>query len=475
MGYDSFAGAVDELYTSNRHVVLVSRRLGGMTDKRQRELASDLRSKYPKRVTHVPVEAGLTKETEAEEETQRTRSFLFTAIAMVAAAIEASDRIRFYENGIMSVNLPISTQVVGARASRSTHPRSLLLLNDLARLVWDVEINIDNPFAGKTKVEVVQELMARPERASIRYTLSCSHTRGLDKYKPHCGKCAQCIQRRISTLGAGAAEDDPASGYAVDLLVGARQDGEDRQMAIDMIRSAVEFRQLSESGFATRYANEFGWLPTYVPGLSQGEAAREFVAMFKRHSEAVRSIFVQAIEEQAAALFDKTLPQSCLLRAWHENSGQALRPDQEDLAPPASEETSEGAEDEVVETSEIVLAINEDKKRVEFYAMAPIDHPTHFRILAALLRMHVEDRKNGLLPENFRTLSAANLAREVSKSGDIAGRKDVSRLRELISQDLALLYGTLDRNAVIENVPGKGYRLNPRVRVVPAPELARRR
>ena len=59
-----------------------------------------------------------------------------------------------------------------------------------------------------------------------------------------------------------------------------------------------------------------------MPGLSQGEAAREFVAMFKRHSEAVRSIFVQAIEEQAAALFDKTLPQSCLLRTWHGVQGK---------------------------------------------------------------------------------------------------------------------------------------------------------
>ena len=33
------------------------------------------------------------------------------ALAAVAAVMEQSDRVCFYENGIMSINLPISTQV----------------------------------------------------------------------------------------------------------------------------------------------------------------------------------------------------------------------------------------------------------------------------------------------------------------------------------------------------------------------------
>ena len=96
-----------------------------------------------------------------QEHTQRSRSFLLAAMATVAAQLERSDRVRFYENGIMSVNLPISTQVVGTRASRSTHPRSLMLLEDLARLVGLRDVKIDNPFIWKTKVEVVQELNDR--------------------------------------------------------------------------------------------------------------------------------------------------------------------------------------------------------------------------------------------------------------------------------------------------------------------------
>lgn len=198
----------------------------------------------------MPVSAGLTGKAEAVEHTQRTRSFLLTAMALIAAEIEGTDRIRFYENGIMSVNLPISTQVVGTRASRSTHPRSLMLLESLSRLIRSSDTVIDNPFIWKTKVEVVAELREKPEGSSMRRTLSCSKTRQVTRYKTHCGACVQCLQRRISTLGGGAGEADPSEAYAIDLLLGPRQRGVDRAMAVDTVRSALEFRRLSDASFA---------------------------------------------------------------------------------------------------------------------------------------------------------------------------------------------------------------------------------
>ena len=48
--WTSPAGAVQELSTTNRHVVLLSRRVGGLTDKRQQELAAELRAGYPRKV-----------------------------------------------------------------------------------------------------------------------------------------------------------------------------------------------------------------------------------------------------------------------------------------------------------------------------------------------------------------------------------------------------------------------------------------
>ena len=41
-------------------------------------------------------------------------------------------------------------------------------------------------------------------------------------------------------------------------------------MAIDMVRSAMEFRRLTDIGFATSYATELAWLTTGFPDMPQG-------------------------------------------------------------------------------------------------------------------------------------------------------------------------------------------------------------
>jgi 7-cyano-7-deazaguanine synthase in queuosine biosynthesis len=475
-GLDSFAGAVHELNNSNSHVVLVSRRIPGMTEARQKELASALKGRHPGRVTHVPVIAGLKKETASKEHTQRTRSFLLAAMAMVAAVMEGSDRIRFYENGVMSVNLPISTQVVGARASRSTHPRSLMLLGQLGRLVWGDEIRIDNPFIWKTKVEVVRELHLTPEGEAIRRTLSCARTRSMTVMHPHCGTCAQCLQRRIATLGAGATDADPGDAYAIDMLVGPRQDGEDRAMAVDMVRSALEYHRFSDEEFARRFAGEFAWLTTSFAGEAPSDVARKFIEMFRRHGAAVRDILVCATEQQAAALVDRTLPDSCLLRMVHDSPDMKLdeAPIVSSRSPDLSEERRVQDED-LIERSEVVIAVDDVNKRVLIEGIAPITGSSDFRIVSVLVRLYVEDREAGRLPATYRTLSAADLAEEASSIGDTAGRQAISRLRRRISGEFEALYDMeLSLDTVIENVHGKGYRINPAVRVVAPAELARR-
>ena len=246
-GLDSLAGAVHELRNANQRIVLVSHNSSTKVAHRQNELARLLRVRHGNRVFHVPVRVNMTRQVRAVEHTQRTRSFLFAAIAAVIANLEHAHRIRFFENGVMSVNLPISTQVVGTRATRTTHPLSLKLLERLVSLVQADDITIDNPFIWKTKAEVVEVLGAAADRALIAKSLSCSRTREITKMHTHCGTCAQCLQRRIGTLGAGFGDADPEGDYAVDMLLGARENNEDRPMAIDMIRSALEFRHTRRS------------------------------------------------------------------------------------------------------------------------------------------------------------------------------------------------------------------------------------
>ena len=475
-GLDSFAGAVHELQHSNRHVVLMSRRLTGMTDQRQVELAGELQKLYPRRVTHVPVSAGMKAQTSAVEHTQRTRSFLLTAIALVAAVMEKSDRIRFYENGIMSVNLPISTQVVGTRASRSTHPRSLALLENLTQLVQDDEIKVDNPFIWKTKAEVVQELQKTVARGLTRRTLSCSRTRQMTKYKPHCGTCAQCLQRRISTLGAGAADADPEEGYAIEMLLGQRQDGEDRMMAVDTVRSALEFCRLSDADFAIEYAGEFAWLTTGFPGTAPADVARAFVEMFRRHGEAVRAIFVRAAEDQAGALIDHSLPDSCLLQLMVNIPGMEAEnaPIVATRTPDVPEE-SLPVDGEYLETPEFVLAVDQGIKWILIDGIAPITGSTSFLIMSRLVERYREDQASGRLPINYRAYPVEELVDLSGLTDAAALRQAITRIRMDLREGFVLLYGTEpDKNAVIENVRGKGYRINPKVRVVAPDEIARR-
>jgi 7-cyano-7-deazaguanine synthase in queuosine biosynthesis len=469
-GLDSFAGAVHELLASDRHVVLLSRRVGGITDSRQSELADELAQSHPRRITHARVSAGLTGQTRAIEHSQRTRSFLLTALAVIAAKIEQTDRIRFYENGVMSVNLPISTQVVGARGSRSTHPHSLMLLQDLCRLISRSDIAIENPFVWKTKVEVVKELLGKPECDAIRRTLSCSRTREITKYKPHCGKCAQCLQRRIATLGAGADEVDPKEAYVVDLLRGPREPGVDCAMAIDMVRSALEFRRFSEEDFATRFAGEFAWLTMSFPGLRPDDVARRFAAMFRSHGDAVRTIFVKAAAAHATDLIDHTLPNSCLLQIAVNSPGMNF--DEEPLTSRPPKSTAESTINEENTNSAILLAVDDAAKRVRIDGLAPLTAPSEFRLMSELVRLHREDGLAGRAPDKFRTISAAHLAEAISSTGDTAGRKAVSRVRKKIKDEYEQLYGSLlPLDAVIEKVQGRGYRLNPQVRVVSPDQL----
>lgn len=366
-GLDSLAGAVHELSNGNQRVVLVSHKSSPIAINRQAALAKELRARFGKRVFHVPVRVNMTNDQAAVEDTQRTRSFLFTAIATVVANLEGAHRIRFYENGIMSVNLPISAQVVGTRATRTTHPQSLKLLERFVRLVQQTEIVVDNPFIWKTKAEVVEILDSPTDRPLIAQSISCSRTREVTKMHWHCGTCAQCLQRRIGTLGAGLEEADPREDYVIDFLTGARDDGEHRQMAVDMVRSALEFRRMSDLEYLHRYAGEFARLNVAFPGATSLEAARNFVDLFKRHGETVRNIFVEAVRTQAEALVDKTLPSSCLLRlvndgpGWHLDNTPLLAPPV-DIPP---EDATRFAPD-YRRTSEIKMADDRENKCIKF-------------------------------------------------------------------------------------------------------------
>lgn len=229
-GLDSLGGAVHEILGGHHRVALVSHRPENRVYARQRALVEEIRRRAPGRCPrplHIPVEVSL-GEGLVNDYHQRSRSFLFASVAAVTARLFGLRRIRFYENGVTSMNLPTSDQLVGTQASRTTHPRVLLGFEYLFGLLFEGPFEVDNPFQWRTKGQVLRELQAAGHADLCRLTCSCAHNRNRPRASPHCGSCSQCLDRRVSVLAAGLTDaEDPPTGYGEDVLTAARE-GPDR-------------------------------------------------------------------------------------------------------------------------------------------------------------------------------------------------------------------------------------------------------
>lgn len=308
-GLDSLAGIVEGASSGGKSV-LVSHRPVSTLDARQRKLFGELRRRFPGQLIHVPVWINK-NERLGREPTQRTRSFLFAALGtLVAQSIEAQG-IRFYENGVLSVNLPLAEEALRARASRTTHPVTLHLLSSLAAAVTGRELLIDNPFLFKTKAEVMQVLAKHGHADLIALSCSCSHLMFQPSEKRHCGQCSQCIDRRFGVAGAGLLAQDPASDYASDVFIGGRSKQLDRSLAIDYTRHGIELERRSDAEIAGNFNAEISRAVRYE---SKGrEAAEALIAMYKRHGTVVRRVLEEQLRANAPKLIDRSLEGTSLL------------------------------------------------------------------------------------------------------------------------------------------------------------------
>jgi len=105
-GLDSLAGAVETAADGGK-VVLVSHRSVSTLDARQNILFKEFQQLYPGQLIRVPVWVNKAEKF-GREPTQRTRSFLFSALGTLVAQSIQANGVRFYENGVVSLNLPIA-------------------------------------------------------------------------------------------------------------------------------------------------------------------------------------------------------------------------------------------------------------------------------------------------------------------------------------------------------------------------------
>ena len=173
-GIDSLGGAVREAVVGKKTIALVSHRSSPKIAKRQKDLLADLGAHGSTRLFHVPVWIHKDKAL-GREFTQRTRSFLYASLAAVVARIFDLWGIRFYENGVVSVNLPIAPQVVGGRATRTTHPQVLNGFSEIFTALFQKPFTVENPFLWMTKAQVVRSIRDAGCGDLIKYAVSCTH------------------------------------------------------------------------------------------------------------------------------------------------------------------------------------------------------------------------------------------------------------------------------------------------------------
>ncbi len=461
-GLDSFSGLLDEI-AGRRRVALVSHRSSPKAFADQDRLLKHLESRIgSQQVLHVPVRLTLATGLSSEL-THRTRSFLYASLGFVVAQIFGRKRLRFYENGVISLHFPISAHVLGARATRSTHPRVLNGFTEIFSRLINASFEVENPFFWKTKTEVVHSIIRHGFADLIALTRSCANVRGQTVMHPHCGYCSQCIDRRFATLAA-AAEDrcDPKIDYGVDLFEGPRAQFEQVSMLASYVSTVSMIEIMSDRAFFAKFgeaARAYRYLSESAP-----VAGEKMFHLYKRHAVSVCEVLDKEIANNASRIRGNLLPPSCLLMiAASQRAGQIKRAILDEISQHSSVAYEGlGSLDVGGRQSGLILnvAFDEAGRRVVIEGLGHISGAS-YDLLEALRPSFRRAREAELRPERHPFLKASELAQYLNLD-EPSLRKRVSRFRNEELMSLCNFAGhSLPEDAIIENLPWHGYRLNP--------------
>lgn len=211
-GLDSLVGVLD-LLAEEKRPVLVSHSYRG--DAARQAL---IYSKLPISVSRFSAAANpLSNRKELNDIQMRTRSFGFLAYgALVAATMRAhqviAEPVTLYvpENGLISLNPPLTLRRIGALSTRTTHPHFLALMERIFNAL-DIPVRIVNRYADRTKGQMLSECKdPLTLRHVSHHTISCGKWK---RSRLQCGKCVPCIIRRASFHAAGIVDN---TGYDPD-------------------------------------------------------------------------------------------------------------------------------------------------------------------------------------------------------------------------------------------------------------------
>ena len=209
-GLDSYISAID-LLDNRQKVAFISHYKGGQESKVQTMMHETLKNKYGASTIEnfsFYVQPNQKHPLAIKESTSRARSFLFLCLG-ISIANGYGDAISLIvpENGLISLNVPLTGTRLSSHSTRTTHPYYLSGFSNLLRKLG-IENGLHNPYQFLTKGEMM--LQCRDQaflKTTYKDTLSCSHPdnsrfRGKSPGM-HCGYCVPCIIRQASEKGSG--------------------------------------------------------------------------------------------------------------------------------------------------------------------------------------------------------------------------------------------------------------------------------
>lgn len=294
-GLDSTSGIYDILVKSQKNLILASHSSQHLSKKIQRLLVEEMKRLFPGRVHHVIFECNLSGGVRAPEETQRTRSFLYAAVGSAIARAYGQNNLSFFENGILSINLPPSEQYQNARATRTTHPKVIYYLSQLFTLINEKTFTIDNPFLWLTKTDIASLLKSNKGIPLLNNTVSCSRVFDpkVKHNRTHCGRCSQCIDRRFALAAADMLDDEDIGIYAYDFVIdnicpdNDSFSKEERTMLVDYVRLAITLNGQNSDTFQDKWLEQLTDIVDVIDGFSETDKIEKLHDLFKRHGKQV--------------------------------------------------------------------------------------------------------------------------------------------------------------------------------------------
>lgn len=473
-GLDSFAGALEVLSNPSSKVVLVSHQSAQKIIPRQNELAAYLVSRFPGRVLHIPIIARRVL-AEAKDTTQRSRSLLFAALGQAVAQSFSARRVNFFENGIISHNLPLSPQVVGTMASRTTHPLALLKLDHLMKMLLPNAAPIENRFQWLTKSEVVARIAQQGAEDQIRRAVSCTSVREQTRLHTHCGACSQCLDRRFALIAAGLEEQDPQEIYQTDVLLGERDADASITMAMEWTRHHLRTKDLDQASFMKEFGLEIARIIRGHPELDTQTALKMTIDLHHRQSKVVRDVFDLTIRDNSGALVLGKIPGSSLLKlVIADGAAKPGLPDDPRTSAPQPAFIPDISEVDLVPTKSKALRVafwSDGKEQVVAVEGLGRVNGASARVPHGLKVQFLEDRLEGREPADHEFVAPGNIPGVESLTKE-AVRAAVKRCRKSLALDYEAVHGEPPPDhLLVQTKSPKGYRLDPTIELIDPDQL----